>query len=109
MNIGSSIIGARNKALLGVGTGSAVTIVTGVAGKAIRVLGYVITTQSAAAIITFTDSTPTTFGDVLTLAPLIVPIADCGWFETAAGADLKLTVTNTVAFGGHVLYQLVNA
>lgn len=104
---GSNIVGRKTLSLFGVGTGSAVAIVSAVAGKRIRVLGMVVTTNSTAAVVTIDDAAGSKMGDYLTLAPVLMPIADCGWYDTGSSQDLRLTVTVGTAFGGTLIYEVV--
>lgn len=108
MNIGSAIVSPRRQNLLGFGAGAAVDVIAGVAGSKIRVLGLILTTNSTSAVANFGDGI-SSFVDLLTAAPIQPPIADCGWFECAAGAPLKMNLTNGTAYGGIILYQLVPA
>lgn len=106
---GSNIVGRKTLSLLGVGTGAAVTIVASTPGaaKRIRILGGNVTTNSAAAVVTIADAAGSKLGDFLTLAPVLLPIADCGWYDTGVDQALQITVTAGTAYGGVLVYEVV--
>lgn len=93
-------------------------LVAGVAGRRIRVVGYVLS-FSGAVNAKFTDGAG---GTALTgllyglgtaplpvVAPVVPPVVGSsqGWFATSQGNDLTLNLSGGVAVGGHVLYELV--
>lgn len=89
-------------------------IVTAVAGKRIRVCGYVLSFsgsvnakwQSGS-----TDLTGLIYGGAGIVAQAPVgpqqPGGVPGWFETTAGAALNLNLSGATAVGGHVSYLIV--
>lgn len=86
------------------------TIVTAVAGKKIRVLGYVLVANAAVNTKwksgAGTDKTGLLYnaanGGVS--APVVGDPSEVFWFETAAGEALVLNLSGAVAVGGHVVY-----
>jgi hypothetical protein len=92
------------------------TLVSGVAGKKIRVLNAILDANNGESTWKFESSTGPTrlvgnlyFSDAGD-APgaLVLPYSPVGWFETAEGDDLLLTMVSGVAgIGGSIVYELV--
>src|SRR5215471_1579119 len=94
------------------------TVVTAVAGYAIRVIGYCLTFSAAVNARWMSD----VGGGAVALSGLLygvgtgppavsasdVGVNGRGWFQTAAGKALNLNLSGAVAVGGHVLYELVS-
>jgi len=90
-------------------SGAGNTIVAAVAGKQIRVMGYVLDSVTAVTIQWFSNTTALSgsmsMGATSTLA---CPIDNGdGWFETAAGEALKMTLGGAVQVSGHLVYRLI--
>ena len=86
--------------------GSPGTIVAGVAGQQIRVLGYYFTNTVAGTVTFDSGSTPLT-GAMTTTAneSLNIPVTKFGCFETTAGAALNLVITGASnQVSGYVVY-----
>ena len=91
---------------------SAAPLVSGVAGKKIRVLQAVLVTNDGIQIWRFASSTGPSgiTGNIYTTegVPIVLPHSPTGWFETAAGDDLDLTTTSSPAgIAGAIVYELV--
>ena len=103
------------------------TVVSGVAGFAIRVLGYVLsTTFAAAGSVTATWGSDTgggfsalsgalpfqAVGTAFTNPPAVVapaaPPGSRGWFQTAAGKALNLKLSGAQQMAGHLIYELAS-
>lgn len=89
------------------------TVVAAVAGKKIRVLGYVLNVNAAGTVQWRTGASADrsgamefTDGGGLT-APVCDPTGEVFWFETVAGEALTITCAAGVDALGHVTYQLV--
>lgn len=92
------------------------SIVSGVAGFAIRVIGYVLSFSGTVNAKWMSD----TGGGAVALSGLLYGVADTqvvapatdqtarGWFQTASGKALNLNLSGAVAVGGHVVYELVS-
>jgi hypothetical protein len=90
--------------------------VAGVAGKRIRVLGFVLS-FSGTVNAKFTDGAGGTaltgllYGaaDAAITAPCVPPVVGSqpGWFATSQGNDLTLNLSAATAVGGFLLYDLV--
>lgn len=85
------------------------TIVNGVSGKAIRVLGYVIVANGAVnAKWQSASADKTGLAYLAANGGVVAPMAPLGggyWFDTAVGEALVLNLSVAVAVGGHVTYQ----
>jgi hypothetical protein len=91
------------------------TIVAGVTGYAVRVLGYVLAFSGTVN----AEWMSGTGGGATALSGLLYGVANSGvcapvveenargWFQTASGQGLNLNLSGAVAVGGHVLYELV--
>lgn len=86
-------------------------IVAAVSGKAIKVLGYVLSASAAVNAkwqSASTDLTGLTYFVSGGLDKVCAPIPPQGsghWFKTVAGEALNLHLSGAVAVGGHVVYQ----
>ena len=86
-------------------------VVAAVSGKAIKVLGYVLTASAAVNAKWQSASTDLTgLSYFLSTAPdkLVAPVIRQGsghWFKTAVGEALNLNLSGAVAVGGHLVYQ----
>lgn len=95
------------------GTGNE-TVITGVAGKKIRVLDYLVTSGSNASV-TWKSTSGTAHsgalkiaanGNIVAVGGYPTPAGLFGLFETVAGEGLVLDAN--VACGGHLTYQEIN-
>lgn len=94
------------------------TVVSGVAGFAIRVIGYVLTFSAAVNAQWYSDTggskvalSGLLYGVGTSPPPAVAPEAlpgARGWFQTASGKALNLNLSGAVAVGGHVIYELVS-
>lgn len=76
-------------------------------GKAIRVLGYVLTVSAATTIVWKSGSTAKS-GTMTVSTGISSPGSiDSRSFQCAANSALNLTTTGAVTVGGHLTYQLV--
>ena len=97
-------------------SGSTATLVEPVAGKRVRVLGYVAVAGAEGATFLFetddgTTATPPDLTGAIVLAAggvVVAPVDGNGWFETADGEGLGLVVS-AGAVNGHLTYQIVTA
>ena len=92
-------------------------VVAGVAGYAIRVVGYTLTFAAAVNARWMSDVaggavalTGLLYG--LGAAPLPVTVAPPGpsargWFQTGSGKALNLNLSAAVAVGGHILFEYI--
>lgn len=82
-----------------VGTGTG-TVVSGVSGKVIRVMGFLLTGNGDELSVSFSSSGGTFLSGAIQLPPLLsytnvfLPITDSGYFETLTSEDLRITLTN---------------
>jgi hypothetical protein len=82
-------------------------LVAAVAGKAYRVLGYVLSGASACTAKFQSASTDLTGPMALGTSPVVAPETSEGWFETAAGEALNLNTNASVQVSGHLTYRLI--
>lgn len=97
-------------AAISAATGSAEnTIVAAVASKRIRVTGYVVNAVTAVTVRWFSNTTALSGAIALgATGSLVCPNDNTdGWFETAAGEALKMTLGGAVQVSGHIRYQLI--
>ena len=94
------------------------TIVAGVTGRRIRVLGYVLSFSGVVNAEWYDGPSSGTvnlsgliYGStgVVASAPVVPNVmgSSQGWFETSQGNDLTLNLSAGTAVGGHLLYELV--
>lgn len=88
------------------------TVVAAVAGKKIRVVGFVLVAAGAVDARFESDADGTALTGVMTLAAAGDRIASgfspLGWFETAAGELLNLELSGAVSVDGMLTYLLVD-
>lgn len=100
-------------AVINVDGADADAIIAAVAGKKLRVLGYVIKC-SGAVNLTWQDGAAAVSSGVIPLTAngdlgIIAPISPTGWFETAtAGQTLVLLKSGAVSCDGHLTYVEVD-
>lgn len=88
------------------------TVVAGVTGKKIRVLGYILM-ASAAVNAKWRSATTDKTGLLYpganggASAPVVSDPSEMFWFETAVGEALVINLSGAIAVGGHVVYNEV--
>lgn len=89
--------------------GAGNTIVAAVAGKRIRVTGYVLNALTAVTAKWFSNTTALSGPIALGATGIVVAPVDNGdgHFETVAGEALKLTLGGAVQVSGHLTYLLI--
>ncbi len=105
--------GVRTISVTGVNAAGVVTLVAAVSGKKIHVLGYVLNAASAVTIKLQSKPSGTAVeltGDTGFSLPATSTIASgynpYGWFSTASGSALQMTLGGTSAISGHLVYCL---
>lgn len=94
-------------AIVAAGDGTAEVIAAPTDGKAIRVLGYVLTVTVGTTII-WKSGTTAKSGTMTVATGLASPgEVDSRSFQCAANQALNITSTGAVTIGGHLTYQLV--
>ncbi len=96
------------RAIIDKATAATHEIVAAVAGKKIRVLGFY--AVAAGAVVATWKSATTAVTGAMTMATGVAvhaPPAGFGWFETAAGEALNLTLGGAVQVSGNVIYAEV--
>ena len=87
------------------------SVISAVTSKQIRVLSYVVVATSAVTL-KFCSGTsgPTDLTGAMPLGAnggVSAAFSPAGWFETASGAALSVTLGGAVAVAGHITYQEV--
>ena len=94
-------------------TSGAHTLVSGIAGRKIRVIGYFLASAGTLTV-QFTDSIPTNLTGVMSItsgqmhSPGAFGHGDLDkhwWFETSPGADLIINYSASVQCGGYLHYE----
>ncbi len=91
-------------------SGAGNTIVAAVAGKQIRVVGYVLNALTAVTAQWYTGVSAALSGPIALGATGTVACPNDhveGHFETVAGEALKITLGGAVQVSGHVVYKLI--
>lgn len=111
----SSASGAYTTVRLSIDVAVADTeLVAAIAGKKIRVHGYVLTNDAASAVkASFvsdgaSDTTIASFNIYGAGGPIMAPYCDQGWFETLPSEALDLRQTTTDDMDGHLIYSVVD-
>ena len=83
-------------------------IVTGVVGKKIKVLSFILTSTSALRV-QFEDGVTNYTGDMeMDTGPVVAPHNATGWFTVAVGLGLDITITGLGSLDGKLTYVLVD-
>ena len=92
-----------------VGLSTSDDVVTGVSGKKIKVLAFILTSTTSPCTAQWEDGATDYTGDMeLDTGPVVAPYNEAGWFTVTVDLGLDITITALASIHGSLTYVLVD-